>query len=92
MKQKTGYDEHPAWSVLLSLYVYARRAWSTTPGVRETAALFGMDERSYCDQYLSVHTVPGMLTWTGSSSGPDQDLTPDHFAAAFEEAAKYVDP
>lgn len=85
------YDEHPMWPALLRLYVAARRAWATMPGLRDAAVLFGMDERTYCDRYAYSPARLGVLRWTDSSAGPDQDLTPGHLAAAFATAGHYLE-
>jgi hypothetical protein len=55
---------------LIDDYARARRAWAGNEGVRESARLFGMGERDYCDRYVADVAARFPRTYTGSSSVP----------------------
>lgn len=74
---------HSAYPALVRLYRMARAAWASSPGVREAAALIGVDERAYCDQYAVLYG--GGVAWT-STSTTNSELTVAHFDQAFTEA------
>jgi hypothetical protein len=55
---------------LIDRYARARRAWASNEGVRESARLFGMTERDYCDRYVADLMARFPRAYTGTSSIP----------------------
>ena len=76
-------EEHPAFRILLERYRAARLRWAAYPSVRAAAAWMKMDEREYCNRYVSLNFGP--LTWAGTGESPA--LASEHFDRAFALAA-----
>jgi hypothetical protein len=74
-------ESHPAYPELLRIYTAARRDWATNAILRQAAALWGEDERGYCDARLRDAT----FSWVASTSGIP--MSQEHLDRAYEVAA-----
>jgi hypothetical protein len=78
------HESHPLFKRLVYCYAEALTAWRKSYGVREAAKLFGLNERSYCDNYLIHFYSP--LTY--SSGSTEMLFSPEMFDIAYQQAER----
>lgn len=76
--------EAARWA-LTQCYIDALRIYLDSQGVRDAAATVGLDQRAYCDSYVSQRY--GGFMWTDSSSAGYQPLD---IEACYREALARV--